>query len=329
MPEVKTDTPIVVPQDIAGPTSQPPKPGFSLAHISDLHLTTLQEVRFTQLLSKRILGYLSWWYKRRHVHRREIADALQADLHSTRPDHVAVTGDLTHLGLPQEFAAARQWLKALGTPEQVTVIPGNHEAYVGRGWIRSCAMWAPYLESDSRQDITKTADFFPSLRIRGPVALIGLCSARASGPFLAIGSLGRSQLDGLATLLDQTREMRLLRIVLIHHPPVTGTIKWRKRLVDNRAFLEVIDRHGADLILHGHTHYPVFSQTSSNAGSIPVIGAPSGSEWNPQAGHRASYNIYRFAPNGELALEVRTYQESLGRFVTDQETTIAPAKPDH
>ena len=124
-----------------------------------------------------MLGYCSWWHKRRLIHRREIIDSLVDDLREHAcPDHIAVTGDLTHLGLPMEYAEVGQWLPSLGSPEQVTVIPGNHEAYWGKDWLDSCAMWAPYLESDTTQrETSKTADLFPSVRIRGQVALIGLC----------------------------------------------------------------------------------------------------------------------------------------------------------
>jgi len=322
MPEVKKDTTPPVTEAVPGPTSTCPGAGFSLAHISDLHLTTLAGARASQLLSKRILGYLSWRRRRRIVHRLDIVESLLDDLRVTCPDHIAVTGDLTHVGLPGEFTEAGQWLKTLAPPDRVTVIPGNHEAYAGRAWIKSCAMWAPYLASDSQQDIPKTADFFPSLRIRGQVALISLCSARASLPFLAIGSLGRLQLAGLEKLLRKTGEQGLLRVILIHHPPVPGTIKWRKRLVDSKEFVDVLVRNGAELVLHGHTHYPAFSLVATPAGNIPVIGAPSASELNPWSGHCAKYNIYRIGHNGQLTMFVRGYSETLGRFVAEQETTL-------
>jgi 3',5'-cyclic AMP phosphodiesterase CpdA len=318
MPQVKRDTTSAVTAAPAGPAS-----AFSLAHISDLHLTRLDDARLTQLLSKRLLGYLSWWRRRRIVHRRDILDSLLADLAVLKPDHIAVTGDLTHIGLPGEFAQAGQWLETLGPPDRVTVIPGNHEAYTGTAWIGSCAMWAPYLQSDRRQDPPLTANYFPSLRIRGRTALIGLCSARASLPFLAVGSLGKTQLAGLAALLDKTGEQGLLRVVLIHHPAVPGTIKWRKRLVDGKALVDVLTRHGAELVLHGHTHYPIFSQVATPAGAIPVIGAPSASELAPRSGHCAGYNIYRIADNGQLTIFMREYSESLKRFVARRETTLA------
>lgn len=330
MVEVKKETAPAVTEALPK-TEQPPRlKSFSLAHISDLHLTTLRDIKVSQLFNKRLLGYFSWRHKRRVVHSSEIIEALLSDLRITRPDHIAVTGDLTHLGLPHEFAEARHWLNLLGIPEQVTVIPGNHEAYAGRAWRKSCAMWAPYLRSDINPDFSKTADFFPSLRIRGHVALIGLCSARPSLPFLATGSLGRIQLTRFEELLKTTGDAGLLRIILIHHPPVPGTIKWRKRLVDNQAFHDVLVRHGAELVLHGHTHASIFSGLTTPAGDIPVIGAPSASEFNPASGRCAKYYIYRISRTGsdwEVAMSVRGYVEGLGRFVAETENTLHVPPP--
>ncbi len=317
MLEVKTDTSRLSNKAVPGSSSS-----FSLAHISDLHLTTLKDARVSQLLSKRMLGYLSWWRKRRVVHRRDIVESLMDDLRVTRPDHIAVTGDLTHVGLPGEFVEAGQWLRTLGEPARVTVIPGNHEAYAGSSWIRSCSIWAPYLESDCKQEIQQTAGFFPSLRIRGQVALIGLCSAIASPPFMAVGCLGRTQLAGLETLLRGTGERGLFRVVLIHHQPVPGAIEWRKRLVDSKDFIDVLVRHGAELVLHGHTHSSTFSQIPTPAGNIPVIGAPSASELNPWTGSYAKYNIYKFEGNGTSTMIVRGYSQDLGRFVAEHETPL-------
>ena len=45
-------------------------------------------------------------------------------------DVVAVTGDLTHVGLPSEYRAVGEWLTGFGTPAAITVIPGNHDSYV-------------------------------------------------------------------------------------------------------------------------------------------------------------------------------------------------------
>ena len=84
------------------------------AQLSDPHLSSLKGVRGRDLFSKRGLGYLSWRRKRRFEHRTEVLEALQRDLELSELDQLLVTGDLTHIGLPQEFEQARQWLQELG-----------------------------------------------------------------------------------------------------------------------------------------------------------------------------------------------------------------------
>jgi 3',5'-cyclic AMP phosphodiesterase CpdA len=325
MVDVKTEKGSLTTGSDQSSTQSPQPDNFSLAHLSDLHLTSLDDIKIPQLLNKRILGYCSWLHKRRVVHRREIIDSLLEDLRLTRPDHIAVTGDLTHLGLPMEYAEVGQWLPSLGTPEQVTVIPGNHDAYAGKDWFKSCAMWAPYLESDTTLDIPRTTDFFPSLRIRGQVAIIGLSSARPSPPLFATGALGQEQLARLETLLQKTGDKDLLRVVLIHHPPVPGVVNWRKCLTDSKAFAAIVARHGAELVLHGHAHTPSLSELQTPAGMIPVVGAPSASELNPRNGRSAQYNIYRMSRTGkdwEVTMSVRAYSEDQSRFISKSEMTL-------
>ena len=104
-----------------------------LAHLSDIHLAPLPVPRPAELLSKRGLGFINWLRKRRAIHRPEVLAALVADLKAQAPGHIAVTGDLVNLSLSNEFAPARAWLERLGTPGDVTFVPGNHDAYVRGG----------------------------------------------------------------------------------------------------------------------------------------------------------------------------------------------------
>src|SRR3954454_22503963 len=102
---------------------------FTLAHLSDPHLAPLPAPSLRELVGKRVTGYLHWTRTRHKIHRREVLDALVADLRAQRPDHIAVTGDLVNIALEAEFAPARAWLQSVGAPELVTAIPGNHDAY--------------------------------------------------------------------------------------------------------------------------------------------------------------------------------------------------------
>src|SRR5882757_9701820 len=103
---------------------------FTLAHLSDPHLPPLPAPTFRELAGKRALGYLNWTRNRHKVHRREVLDTLVADLQAQRPDHIAITGDLVNISLAAEFGPARAWLQGVGPPDRVTVVPGNHDAYM-------------------------------------------------------------------------------------------------------------------------------------------------------------------------------------------------------
>ena len=299
--------------------------GLYFAQLSDPHLTSLQRVRWRQLMNKRVLGYLSWHRKRRAEHRGEVLDALLCDLRQTQPEHIVITGDLTHIGLPQEFRQARLWLDRLGAADRVTVVPGNHDAYVRSPWSSTFSLWQPYMQSDPECKAfphTDNESLFPSVRIRNGVALIGLSSANASAPFLATGSLGLQQRQRLSTLLRQAAEQGLFRVVLLHHPPRVEDEKWRKRLTDGRALCAILQREGAELVLHGHGHRSVEAGIPHGAGKIPVFGIPSASAIGRQAGRRAQYYLYKVRREGDhwsVRVSVRGYQPDQDRFSLQHE----------
>ncbi len=299
--------------------------GLRFAHLSDPHLTTLQGVRWRQLMNKRMLGYLSWQRRRRAEHRHEVLDALLTDLRQTRPEHIVITGDLTHIGLPDEFRQARLWLDRVGAADRVTVVPGNHDAYVRAPWSSTFLQWQPYMQSDPEfVDSLQSAseDLFPSLRIRNGVALIGLSSASASAPLLATGSLGLPQRQRLSMLLRRTAELGLFRVVLLHHPPRVEDEKWRKRLIDGKALCSILQREGAELVLHGHSHRTVEAGIPHGDDKIPVFGIPSASAIGNKQGRRAQYYLYQVRREGErwsVRVSVRGYELDQDRFSLQHE----------
>jgi 3',5'-cyclic AMP phosphodiesterase CpdA len=292
---------------------------FALAHLSDLHLSSLEGVGPRALLDKRILGYITWRLRRRHEHRTDVLDALRADLHAEHLDHIAVTGDLTHLGLPREFHEAAMWLARLGGPEAITVVPGNHDAYVRELWRETFAQWSAYMQGDGGGETSGPDDAFPSLRIRREVALIGLSTARPSAPFLATGRLGEGQLQRLDRMLAQTAGSGLFRVVLLHHPPAAHTVRWRKSLLDGAALRDVLARHGVELVLHGHAHFSAATYLDAARGHL-AIGVPSASAIGTKVDRHATYHVYRIARAGagwRLRVSVRAFSLDRGRFVPE------------
>lgn len=267
---------------------------FTLAHLSDIHLGPLPKVKRHQLMSKRLLGYVNWHRGRKFVHRPEILDLLVRDLKERHPHHIAVTGDLTNLGLPQEFPLAARWLDDLGPPDEVTAIPGNHDAYVRLHPDKSTAHWRSFMTAnDSGQALYRQpAGGFPFVRRLDDMALIGVSSAVPTAPFVAAGWLGAEQRHALAEILDRLGREGLFRIVLIHHPPLPGQAPWRRGLRDAREVQEILRDHGAELVLHGHNHEQSVVECDTVSGPAIVVGVPSASEAVDGRLPAARYNEY-------------------------------------
>ena len=303
----------------------------TLAHISDPHIACLQDVTARDLLTKRLFGYLKWKLHRGAKHGDIVLSALRSDLMETQPDHIVVTGDLTHLSLPAEFRKSRRWLQSLGSPSRVTVIPGNHDRYVRTAWKDTMAYWEDYMRSDAPGDTEGNPRLpdrlFPLLRIRGPAAIIGVSTALPTTPYLATGSIGVLQLQNLESLLAQTARQKYFRVVLIHHCPVAGQTGHRKRLTDAAALQAVLDRQGAELILHGHDHRDRQSFLRLAAGRIPVMGAASISALDRAPKLRARYYLYRISPEGcnwKVSLAVRIYHPGKNRFIPERSVRLIP-----
>ncbi len=263
---------------------------YVLAHLSDPHLAPLPQPRLADLASKRVLGWLHWRRTRHRIHRAAQVDLLVRDLKAQAPDHVAVTGDLVNIALEAEFPQARAWLDRVGTPHDVTLVPGNHDAYVRLGHAALAAHWHEYMRGDAA---TSTALRFPFVRRRGPLAIIGLSSAVATAPFMATGRLGAAQIGELEQLLP--RLAGHFRVVLVHHPPGGSRSGRFKRLTDAAALRSALARHGAELVLHGHDHVHALDWLPGPHGAIPAVGVPSASAVM-LAGHHvepAAYNLYR------------------------------------
>ena len=259
---------------------------FILAHLSDPHLPPLPEARLRDLASKRALGYLNWTRNRHKYHRREVLDALVADIRAQGPDHIAVTGDLVNLALEAEFAPSLQWLESVGKAEHVSVIPGNHDAYVRSTRHRAAETWADYV----RGDVDGGNGAFPFLRKRGPVALIGVSSAVPTLPLMATGRLGREQLQALDLILAQLAAEQMFRVLLVHHPLHSASRV--KRLTDSRQLRALIKQHGVELVLHGHDHIHSTKWLEGPRGEIPAVGVPSASAIAHRHYPAAAFNMF-------------------------------------
>jgi 3',5'-cyclic AMP phosphodiesterase CpdA len=266
---------------------------FTLAHLSDPHLPPLPTPRLSELAGKRALGYLNWRRNRHKYHRRDVLDLLVSDMLAQSPDHIAITGDIVNLALEAEFALSRAWIESVGAPDRVTAIPGNHDAYVRATQHRFVEVTGDYVAGD---DMAAQVATFPSVRRRGPLALIGVSSAIPTPPLMATGRLGRGQLDALAQILSKLSSEQAFRVLLIHHPLRSDA--WAKRLTDSSELLALLRRQGVELILHGHDHVHSTVWIDGPNGAIPAIGVPSASALAHGRYPAAAYNLFSIRRDG-------------------------------
>jgi 3',5'-cyclic AMP phosphodiesterase CpdA len=240
---------------------------ITLAHLSDVHLAPLPPVRVRELMGKRITGFVNWRLRRQRSLGGEGLASLVEHLKAQHPDITAVTGDLVNLALDDEIDAAGQWLRALGGPDKVCVCPGNHDAYVRGQLEKALRRWDGYVAGE-----TIDRNPFPFVRRLGEVAVVSCSSAIHTAPGMAFGRFDEAQALRLNRILELLGTGGYFRVVLIHHPPNVEARNLSKGLYGARLFRDAVARHGAELILHGHSHQSSIFSIPGPQADVPVVG---------------------------------------------------------
>ncbi len=261
---------------------------FRLAHISDLHLGPIPKVRFHELVSKRITGYVNWQQHRKLFHQKIILDRVMSQIEAQNCDHLAITGDLVNLATKAEIIEATNWLAIHCPPQTTSLVPGNHDAYVPGAFRTAMKAWEPWIASDT-PIVDQT---FPYMQIRGPLAIIGLSTSNATMPFRATGRFSKRQAEHAKKLLIEAKEKGLFRVILIHHPPYHKATITMKRMAGIDHFQNMIEDCGAELVLHGHTHLNTRFDVEYNGRTTPIIGIASASQAPGDKKPVAGFNIF-------------------------------------
>lgn len=305
------------------------KTQLTIAHLTDVHLGPIAGFSPRYWNVKRLLGYANWVRNRRSAYQREVLERIVADLTAQAPDHIAVTGDLVNIGLPQEHINALAWVESLGAPHAVSVIPGNHDIYSRLGRDPGTARWSRYMASCARGAEHAGEGEFPFVRMLGGVAIVGVNSAVPTPPLVAWGRVGARQLARLGDVLERLGRAGHFRLVLIHHPPLPGQARRLRGLTDAAELERVLARHGAELVLHGHNHQNMLSWCGAGPRATPVVGAPSAALGRPHKTEPlARYNLYRIAgPPWSIELVGRGLETVGGEIVELERRALQPADP--
>jgi uncharacterized protein len=170
-------------------------------------------------------------------------------------DVLVIAGDLTNFGQPEEMEPLVNALVRLRVP--VIVVLGNHDFENG-----------------------KEVELVRMMTAEGIKVLDGSAYERDGVGFAGtkgfVGGFGRGMLTafgepeiktfvraGIDEAVKLERAMSLLRtqkrVVVLHYSPIVGTVEGETPeiypFMGTSRLAEVVDRHGADFVVHGHAHH--------------------------------------------------------------------------
>jgi 3',5'-cyclic AMP phosphodiesterase CpdA len=277
-----------------------------IAHLSDLHLLSLDGAVPFRLFNKRLTGYLNLRFHRKSVHKPFAVHAAAREILRLGIDHVVITGDLSNLALEGEFELVRRFLdEELGLPpDRVSIIPGNHDAYTSGAHRtrRFATTFARYLTSDL-PELTAPGEAFPYVHLRGPTAIIGLSTALPRLPLVASGAVGREQLAALARILEHPDVRARTPVILQHHPihnPASRAKTALEGLTDAAEEAHVLRRLRRGLLLHGHLHRRIHRTLATETGHLDAVGATSTSLIHASDERMAGFNVYDVGTDGRV-----------------------------
>lgn len=292
-------------------------PRIRIAHVSDLHVLSPARVALRRVLfNKRVTGYANLLLKRARVYRRDYLLSVLTQA-AAAADHVVVTGDITNLSLEEEYEEATRLLHDLARTTEVTVVPGNHDIYLPAVFHerRFPHHFAPFFQSDlPGLALDLPAGRFPSVKLRGSVAIVGLSSAVPRPPFVSAGYVGREQLAQLERILEHPEVARRTAVVLIHHSPFDSRFRveqLRGGLVDARALRRTLLPLARGLVLYGHLHVRRHARLATTAGALDVVCATAAAVDHPDPRIRAGFNLYEIDEAGQIvSIETRVLDPS-------------------
>jgi 3',5'-cyclic AMP phosphodiesterase CpdA len=256
-----------------------------IAHISDVHLVeTRKKTGFFTRLAQATVSY------DRPIEVEPRRQKLRAALAHVkdRADHVVVSGDLTEVGSEAEYESFAEILHESGlSPDDVTLVPGNHDVYVdAAGWRKACDGPLAAFRAGAAGEHGRVVE-------RGNVVFFPLDSTRDQF-FLRSG--GAVAIEAVTRIMDTLRgsSMRDKTVVVaMHHPPGLRSKnpiwQWFDGLVGCGKLLDLLGLHPRVHVLHGHRH--TLLDRIAIAGRNRVFGATATVDDEPGAPRVRFYGI--------------------------------------
>lgn len=234
-----------------------------------------------------------------------LSELILQNIREAKPDLTILSGDFTMRARVSEYEQARAYIDQL--PKPVFTIPGNHDQPLamefGMLWERASTPWKQYTRF-----IHDTVD--ASLALPG-VFVVGVNSNHRLIP----GGIWSGAQRGFVTKEFAGAPKDACKIFVTHHH-----LDWNGRF---RPFgqwfpsshLNWLAGLGVELILNGHTHVPLTTQTAQG---IVIAQAGTSMSTRVRHGHGNAYNRIVIEPE-TLTIQIMAYDAGADRFMQHRE----------
>jgi len=197
-------------------------------------------------------------------------DILQEQLSHVRDeaDVLVLAGDLTNFGQPDEMEPLINALVRLRVP--TIAVLGNHDYEGGRE-----AELMRMLNTAGVKVLDGSAYERDGVGFAGTKGFVG---GFGRGVLTAFGEreikdFVRASIDEAVKLERAMSQLRTgKRVVVLHYSPIAATVQGEAPeifpFLGTSRLAEVVDRHGADLVVHGHAHHGQLK--GKTVGGVPV-----------------------------------------------------------
>lgn len=183
-------------------------------------------------------------------------------------DLLILAGDLTNYGRPQEMESLLNALVRIRVP--IVAVLGNHDYESGQQDELMRMMTAEGIKVLDGTGYERDGVGFAGTK--GFVGGFGRGVLTAFGE-REIKTFVQAAIDEALKLERALSQLRMeKRIVVLHYSPIAATVKGEAPEIfpylGTSRLAEVVDRHGADLVVHGHAHHG--SPDGVTTAGIPV-----------------------------------------------------------
>lgn len=223
-----------------------------IAHLSDVH-TLDPRVRRASTRYRLSAGFVSIG---RPLDPRARAQKLLRGLRAARSsgaDHVVISGDLTEMGAPEEFEHFASVLDEAGMKgDEVTLVPGNHDAYTSpNAWREALAGPLARWASASATEPGKVVE-------RGDVVLLPIDSTFFQNIVRSGGTFSSDAARAVEKRAEDPALKQKALVMVMHHSPIeqhhNPLTHWVIGLRGRNHVLDVLAKYTNIQLLHGHLH---------------------------------------------------------------------------